>query len=125
MVYRRPSRARGGNPAPVDGSRPVARASTHRPGGRTVAPGRDRSEEHTSELQSRGHLVCRLLLEKKILSIVVLGLPGLVRVLCRVAIGRRVVQDGRRAGALFAGGCVDDVDEGPTLLQTSVVDVID
>src|SRR5207253_10545802 len=27
-----------------------------------VAP---RSEEHTSELQSRGHLVCRLLLEKK------------------------------------------------------------
>src|SRR5439155_6316479 len=30
------------------------------------AVGRDlRSEEHTSELQSRGHLVCRLLLEKK------------------------------------------------------------
>src|SRR5439155_14907308 len=28
-----------------------------------VAP--SRSEEHTSELQSRGHLVCRLLLEKK------------------------------------------------------------
>src|SRR2546422_4837901 len=27
--------------------------------------GRDRSEEHTSELQSRLHLVCRLLLEKK------------------------------------------------------------
>src|SRR5690625_1946314 len=26
---------------------------------------RVRSEEHTSELQSRGHLVCRLLLEKK------------------------------------------------------------
>src|SRR5439155_26482087 len=25
---------------------------------------RERSEEHTSELQSRGHLVCRLLLEK-------------------------------------------------------------
>src|SRR5207253_9611966 len=25
----------------------------------------DRSEEHTSELQLRGHLVCRLLLEKK------------------------------------------------------------
>src|SRR5690625_5946418 len=30
-------------------------------GGQTV----ERSEEHTSELQSRGHLVCRLLLEKK------------------------------------------------------------
>src|SRR5690625_5393991 len=29
------------------------------------APGVARSEEHTSELQSRGHLVCRLLLAKK------------------------------------------------------------
>src|SRR5207253_8970478 len=28
-------------------------------------PSATRSEEHTSELQSRGHLVCRLLLEKK------------------------------------------------------------
>src|SRR2546430_7875225 len=28
-------------------------------------PGRDRSEEHTSELQSQSNLVCRLLLEKK------------------------------------------------------------
>src|SRR5437870_11552413 len=28
-------------------------------------PDPERSEEHTSELQSRGHLVCRLLLEKK------------------------------------------------------------
>src|SRR5690625_6594890 len=27
--------------------------------------GSHRSEEHTSELQSRGHLVCRLLLERK------------------------------------------------------------
>src|SRR5437870_6259021 len=38
---------------------------------RSAAPRRSRgaprfrSEEHTSELQSRGHLVCRLLLEKK------------------------------------------------------------
>src|SRR3989442_9000656 len=31
--------------------------------GRAARPGR--SEEHTSELQSRPHLVCRLLLEKK------------------------------------------------------------
>src|SRR2546422_2039584 len=30
-----------------------------------AARGRGRSEEHTSELQSRLHLVCRLLLEKK------------------------------------------------------------
>src|SRR5436305_11264596 len=41
-------------------------------GGRRPGPGGDRpprtparSEEHTSELQSRPHLVCRLLLEKK------------------------------------------------------------
>src|SRR5687768_18220235 len=33
----------------------------HDAGGREI----DRSEEHTSELQSRLHLVCRLLLEKK------------------------------------------------------------
>src|SRR5204863_9395021 len=31
----------------------------------TTARGADRSEEHTSELQSRRDLVCRLLLEKK------------------------------------------------------------
>src|SRR5439155_10946291 len=36
----------------------------------------ERSEEHTSELQSRGHLVCRLLLEKK---------KGTVRELVRLA----------------------------------------
>src|SRR5436305_5201158 len=41
------------------------------PRGAERAPARDqrpragRSEEHTSELQSRPHLVCRLLLEKK------------------------------------------------------------
>src|SRR2546422_4942183 len=32
---------------------------------------RERSEEHTSELQSRLHLVCRLLLEKKKMTILV------------------------------------------------------
>src|SRR3712207_7110026 len=32
---------------------------------RRSAPCRRRSEEHTSELQSRQYLVCRLLLEKK------------------------------------------------------------
>src|SRR2546429_2735126 len=32
---------------------------------RVVVPAVPRSEEHTSELQSRLHLVCRLLLEKK------------------------------------------------------------
>src|SRR5207253_4243654 len=32
---------------------------------KVIGPKLWRSEEHTSELQSRGHLVCRLLLEKK------------------------------------------------------------
>src|SRR5947209_14043284 len=38
-----------------------------RPGGRRSPPrqGAPRSEEHTTELQSRQYLVCRLLLEKK------------------------------------------------------------
>src|SRR2546429_6438437 len=40
----------------LDGA-PSLAASAHSPG--------ERSEEHTSELQSRLHLVCRLLLEKK------------------------------------------------------------
>src|SRR2546422_5743124 len=40
------------------------RALLQRVGARVVDPG-VRSEEHTSELQSRLHLVCRLLLEKK------------------------------------------------------------
>src|SRR3712207_8135055 len=39
-----------------------ALATPHRPGPRPTPP---RSEEHTSELQSRQYLVCRLLLEKK------------------------------------------------------------
>src|SRR3989449_8169490 len=42
---------------------PVQHAAGHI--GLDLAPGNRRSEEHTSELQSRLHLVCRLLLEKK------------------------------------------------------------
>src|SRR5438309_5341916 len=41
---------------------PQARRGAHRPGGERRV---ERSEEHTSELQSQFHLVCRLLLEKK------------------------------------------------------------
>src|SRR3712207_7085975 len=41
-------------------------ASRQRPLDQAVRPGETRSEEHTSELQSRQYLVCRLLLEKKI-----------------------------------------------------------
>src|SRR5687768_17806044 len=52
----RPPRLQPPEPAPP---RPSA-------GGRAPLPRqRFRSEEHTSELQSRLHLVCRLLLEKK------------------------------------------------------------
>src|SRR3712207_8448374 len=50
--------ARGGQPAlpPVGGRRPRRLR---------LRPALRRSEEHTSELQSRQYLVCRLLLEKK------------------------------------------------------------
>src|SRR2546429_6244943 len=45
---------------------PTCGPGPHEGGGRPVSPRREaRSEEHTSELQSRLHLVCRLLLEKK------------------------------------------------------------
>src|SRR5439155_19575569 len=84
-IWNRGSRQRGdlGFPARRAGARPAGRASRRtRPEGvraRRPAVGRrirgdrarpagglaPRSEEHTSELQSRGHLVCRLLLEKK------------------------------------------------------------
>src|SRR2546422_1120135 len=52
---RTPAGSRAGRTAPVA-------PSSSRAAGRRSRP---RSEEHTSELQSRLHLVCRLLLEKK------------------------------------------------------------
>src|SRR2546429_7204044 len=63
---------RSGGPV-VAGSNPVAPTIFHvvrNRAGRPRCPRRgflcpSRSEEHTSELQSRLHLVCRLLLEKK------------------------------------------------------------
>src|SRR2546429_6762212 len=42
-----------------------AHPAEYGPGGYPQHRGQTRSEEHTSELQSRLHLVCRLLLEKK------------------------------------------------------------
>src|SRR5690348_18215235 len=42
-------------------------------GAQDAADGRTRSEEHTSELQSPVHLVCRLLLEKKNISLCLLS----------------------------------------------------
>src|SRR5690625_6922913 len=55
-----PAATRPYHPVPSPGAAGPARSTT------VPAPcTRPRSEEHTSELQSRGHLVCRLLLEKK------------------------------------------------------------
>src|SRR5439155_2602488 len=59
-VYDAPGTCRGGGTAEA-GGRTLAARSAPFPGAHSGA----RSEEHTSELQSRGHLVCRLLLEKK------------------------------------------------------------
>src|SRR3712207_7144648 len=44
---------------------PLPRAGVRGPSLRARGAARRRSEEHTSELQSRQYLVCRLLLEKK------------------------------------------------------------
>src|SRR5439155_19307419 len=73
LMIRRPPRStlfptrRSSDLALRSGCFAVERGGTvrSRPGYTGVPPGRERSEEHTSELQSRGHLVCRLLLEKK------------------------------------------------------------
>src|SRR5690606_41128109 len=56
-------RRRGELPCGVTGRR--CRASRGCSRRRPSPPPSDRSEEHTSELQSRENLVCRLLLEKK------------------------------------------------------------
>src|SRR5438876_7966387 len=55
------SRARGRR----DGGGLQPRGPGHRPARRRAPVRPQRSEEHTSELQSPVHLVCRLLLEKK------------------------------------------------------------
>src|SRR3989442_10115884 len=62
----RNERRRGAGAARVDGARDqlLADAALASDEDRGAGDGH-RSEEHTSELQSRPHLVCRLLLEKK------------------------------------------------------------
>src|SRR3712207_6986537 len=50
--------------APAAGEAFVARGRVKRAGRTLTVCTADRSEEHTSELQSRQYLVCRLLLEK-------------------------------------------------------------
>src|SRR3712207_9018807 len=59
----RPVDHRPGDPAAVAADRGRVRVGEDRRAGGAV--GAARSEEHTSELQSRQYLVCRLLLEKK------------------------------------------------------------
>src|SRR3712207_8060664 len=56
------ARPSGGRTTRARGGAPCRRASASP---REATPARARSEEHTSELQSRQYLVCRLLLEKK------------------------------------------------------------
>src|SRR3712207_7211370 len=58
------ARRRGARPLLPDRDLLARRGPPRRPPVR-VPPARPRSEEHTSELQSRQYLVCRLLLEKK------------------------------------------------------------
>src|SRR3712207_8320785 len=65
-VLEHPARHDRRLPAGRQGAGPGRRAVPPGVAPREVTPGRaPRSEEHTSELQSRQYLVCRLLLEKK------------------------------------------------------------
>src|SRR5439155_15553060 len=60
------TRALGGHASvPFDVPAGIAFVDIDPETGKLATPNCPRSEEHTSELQSRGHLVCRLLLEKK------------------------------------------------------------
>src|SRR3712207_7175774 len=71
-LFRSAPRARGllRPPAPRP---PPAPGRSLRPGRGRGARSASRSEEHTSELQSRQYLVCRLLLEKKKTSLLPLS----------------------------------------------------
>src|SRR3712207_7807183 len=52
-------------PTELTGPRATRAGLRSEPGDGLLTPSTERSEEHTSELQSRQYLVCRLLLEKK------------------------------------------------------------
>src|SRR3712207_6856502 len=70
-LFRSLRRRAAGDGARGDGGRSRGRAGAPPGGGagpRHETGRRTRSEEHTSELQSRQYLVCRLLLEKKTYS---------------------------------------------------------
>src|SRR3712207_7679764 len=61
----RVGRCNGSNPLATGGSGLLYGPSASTPWPHRLSLRRGRSEEHTSELQSRQYLVCRLLLEKK------------------------------------------------------------
>src|SRR5206468_11479456 len=81
LFARRPSSDGRGRTSTSASSRPACRPR-RRPGNPTRSPARgrpsrvSRSEEHTSELQSRSDLVCRLLLEKKIAHVSMAAICG-------------------------------------------------
>src|SRR3712207_7760662 len=65
-LFRSPPRRRAGDGRGAAREAPRKRRLTHPGEPRALRAGEEaRSEEHTSELQSRQYLVCRLLLEKK------------------------------------------------------------
>src|SRR5258708_27557229 len=63
----------------VAGELPRGEPAPGRRSGARLDGGRVRSEEHTSELQSPDHLVCRLLLEKKNAAQMSLSPAGVLR----------------------------------------------
>src|SRR5690606_41277260 len=63
--FGRPSKAPAAACCPI----PPAAKPSERPSTWRKCRGKSRSEEHTSELQSREKLVCRLLLEKKNMTV--------------------------------------------------------
>src|SRR3712207_8707667 len=109
----RAARAAAGARAAGEGGRVTADQYPYLASGSSVGASLLRSEEHTSELQSRQYLVCRLLLEKKhrLYPDVRRGSRGLVRRRadpadqlahpalspCRVAGYRGLPQHGRRS----------------------------
>src|SRR3989442_2883546 len=73
-VRKPPTRRRSNNRVPQSApnvwvDRPSIPGRTSSPPGFAAVRPVARSEEHTSELQSRPHLVCRLLLEKNITTV--------------------------------------------------------
>src|ERR1041385_9379065 len=65
LMIRRPPRSTLFPYTTLFRSAPAWESTSTNPSRRNIRSSRLRSEEHTSELQSRLHLVCRLLLEKK------------------------------------------------------------